>query len=209
MSASDIEAVLEELGETMRAVDQAALRKLQERLVAARRVFVAGAGRSGLVVRAFAMRLMHLGLHVYVVGDVTTPAFAAGDLLVIGSGSGETDSLCVVGRKAKALGGILAVVTIVPSSTLGQLADVVVRVDADSPKAAAQAGRPPRRSVQPMGTLFEQTMLLLLDAVVMRLAAARGTSPAMRTWSERVPESLSFAAGSGGYHLERWPGGGR
>ena len=177
MSASDIEAVLEELGETMRGVDPESLRKLQERLVAARRVFVAGAGRSGLVVRAFAMRLMHLGLQVYVVGDVTTPAFAAGDLLVIGSGSGETESLCAVGRKAKALGGVLAVVTIVPSSTLGQLAEVVVRVDAHSPKAAAQAAATRRRSVQPMGALFEQTMLLLLDAVVMRLAAARGTSP--------------------------------
>jgi len=177
MSASDIEAVLEELGETMRAVDPESLRKLQERLVAARRVFVAGAGRSGLVVRAFAMRLMHLGLQVYVVGDVTTPAFAAGDLLVIGSGSGETESLCAVGRKAKALGGVLAVVTIVPSSTLGQLAEVVVRVDAHSPKAAAQAAATRRPSVQPMGALFEQTMLLLLDAVVMRLAAARGTSP--------------------------------
>jgi len=100
-----------------------------------------------------------------------------GDLLLIGSGSGETESLCAVGRKAKALGGILAVVTIVPFSTLGQLAEVLVRVDAPSPKAAAQAGAQRRRSVQPMGALFEQTMLLLLDAVVMRLAAARGTSP--------------------------------
>jgi len=177
MSANDLETVLDELGETMRAVDPGGLRALEERLVAARRVFVAGAGRSGLVVRAFAMRLMHLGLQVYVVGDVTTPAFAAGDLLVIGSGSGETDSLCAVARKAKALGGVLAVVTIVPSSTLGQLAEVVVRVDAHSPKAAAQAAATRRRSVQPMGALFEQTRLLLLDAVVMRLAAARGTSP--------------------------------
>ena len=114
MSASDLEAVLDELGKALRAVDPGELRALQERVGAARRVFVAGAGRSGLVVRAFAMRLMHLGLQVYVVGDVTTPAFAAGDLLVIGSGSGETDSLCAVPRKAKALGGVLAVVTIVP-----------------------------------------------------------------------------------------------
>ena len=176
MRASDLEGVLDELGNAMRAVDPGELRALQERLGAARRVFVAGAGRSGLVVRAFAMRLMHLGLHMHEVGDVTTPAFAAGDLLVIGSGSDETDSLCAVAGKAKALGGVLAVVTIVPSSTLGQLAEVVVRVDAPSPKAAAQAGAP-RRSVQPMGALFEQTMLLLLDAVVMRLAAARGSSP--------------------------------
>jgi 6-phospho-3-hexuloisomerase len=177
MSSSDLDAVLDELRATTQAVDAGALGALQERLVGARRVFVAGAGRSGLMVRAFAMRLMHLGVQVHVVGDVTTPAFAAGDLLVIGSGSGETESLCAVGRKAKALGGVLAVVTIVPSSTLGKLAEVVVRVDAHSPKAAAQAGGARRRSVQPMGTLFEQTMLLLLDAVVMRLAAARGTSP--------------------------------
>jgi len=69
MSANDLETVLDELGETMRAVDPGGLRALEERLVAARRVFVAGAGRSGLVVRAFAMRLMHLGLHAHVVGS--------------------------------------------------------------------------------------------------------------------------------------------
>ncbi len=174
---SDLEAVLAEIGETVRAVDPAALQALEERIAGARRVYVAGAGRSGLVMRAFAMRLMHLGLTVHVVGDVTAPAFAPGDLLVVGSGSGETGSLCAVGRKARALGGMLAVITIVPTSTLGQLAEVVVRVDAPSPKAATGASPPPRRSVQPMGALFEQSMFLLLDAVVMRLAAARGASP--------------------------------
>src|SRR5437868_8212472 len=123
MSANDLKTVLDELGETMRALDPGGLRALEEQLVAARRVFVAAAGRSGLVVRAFAMRLMHLGLHAHVVGDVTTPAFAAGDLLVIGSGSGEPESPGALGRKANTLGGVLAAVTIVPSPTLGPPAE--------------------------------------------------------------------------------------
>jgi 6-phospho-3-hexuloisomerase len=177
MSAgTELEAVVGELGDLLRAVDAGALGALEARIAAAARVYVAGAGRSGLMVRAFAMRLMHLGLAVHVVGDVTTPAFQAGDLLVVGSGSGETGSLCTVARRAKALGGALAVVTIVPGSTLGQLADVVVRLDAPSPKATQPAGSPPRVSMQLMGSLFEQGLLLLLDTVVLRLAAARGAS---------------------------------
>jgi 6-phospho-3-hexuloisomerase len=175
MSAgTGLETVVGELGDLLRAVDAGSLDALQARVAAAARVYVAGAGRSGLMVRAFAMRLMHLGLAVHVVGDVTTPAFQAGDLLVVGSGSGETGSLCAVARRAKALGGALAVITIVPGSTLGLLADVVVRLDAPSPKAAQRPGAPPHPSVQPMGSLFEQGLLLLLDTIVMRLAATRG-----------------------------------
>ena len=89
MSANDLETVLDELAETMRAVDPGGLRALEERLGAARRVFVAGAGRSGLVVRAFAMRLMHLGLDGHMVGDMTTPALGEGDLLVVSAGPGS------------------------------------------------------------------------------------------------------------------------
>jgi 6-phospho-3-hexuloisomerase len=177
MSEADLDTVVGEVRGVLQAADAGAVRALEERIAAARRVYVAGAGRTGLMVRAFAMRLMHLGLEVHVVGDVTAPAFQAGDLLVIGSGSGETGSLCAIARRAKALGGSLALVTIVPSSTLGQLADAVVRLDAPSPKAASPSGGPPpRASVQPMGSLFEQSLLLLLDVVVMRLAAARGAS---------------------------------
>jgi 6-phospho-3-hexuloisomerase len=177
MSSTDLETVLGELHGVLQAVDVGAMRALEERIAAARRVYVAGAGRTGLMVRAFAMRLMHLGLQVHVVGNVTTPAFEAGDVLVIGSGSGETGSLRVIAQRAKALGGTLVVVTIVPTSTIGQMADVVVRLDAPSPKAAPPSGGPlPRASAQPMGSLFEQALLLLLDSVVMRLARARGAS---------------------------------
>lgn len=176
MSVKEISAVLGELGGVLARVDEAALRALEERVAGARRVFVAGAGRSGLMMRAFAMRLMHLGLEAHVVGDATTPSIQAGDLLVVGSGSGETESLRGMARRAREAGAALALLTTVPSSTIGGLADTVVRFDAPSPKAARVPGVAPPPSVQPMGSLFEQALLLSLDTVVLRLATARGAS---------------------------------
>lgn len=174
MSVPEFAVVLGEVGAALQEVDVTALEDLERRIGAARRVYVAGAGRSGLVMRGFAMRLMHLGLRVHVVGDVTTPAIEAGDLLVVGSGSGETESLAAMARKARRLGAGLAALTIVPSSTIGQLAELVLRVDAPSPKATPPPGTRP--SVQPMGSLFEQALLVLVDTIVLRLARARGAT---------------------------------
>ncbi len=176
MSVKELTAVLGEIGGVLANVEEAGLRALEEQIGGARRIFVAGAGRSGLVMRAFAMRLMHLGLHVHVVGDATTPSIQAGDLLVVGSGSGETESLRGMARRARQAGAALALVTTVPSSTIGGLADTVIRLDAPS-KAAQVPGTAARASIQPMGSLFEQALLLLLDTLVLRLAAARGASP--------------------------------
>ncbi|HYD43550.1 MAG TPA: 6-phospho-3-hexuloisomerase [Anaeromyxobacter sp.] len=176
MSVPEFAIVLGEMGAALQSVDAAPLADLERRIGAARRVYVAGAGRSGLVMRGFAMRLMHLGLQVHVVGDVTTPAIAAGDLLVVGSGSGETESLAAMARKARTLGAGLALVTIVPGSTIGRLAEVVLRLDAPSPKASPPPGAAPRASVQPMGSLFEQALLVLVDTIVLRLARTRGAT---------------------------------
>ncbi len=176
MSVPEFALVLDEVRAALQAVEGAALAELERRIGAARRVYVAGAGRSGLVMRGFAMRLMHLGLQVHVVGDVTTPAVGADDLLIVGSGSGETESLAAVARKARRIGAGLALITIVPASTLGQLADVVLRLDAPSPKASPPPGAAPRASAQPMGSLFEQALLVLVDTIVLRLARARGAT---------------------------------
>jgi 6-phospho-3-hexuloisomerase len=167
-------AVTAELARLLDEVDEGSVRAFEQALLTARRVFTAGAGRSGLMMRAFAMRLMHLGLAVHVVGGTTTPSLEPGDLLVIGSGSGETASLQAQARKARGLGAGVALVTIVPDSTIGKLSDPVIRIRAPSPKAAAVPGGQPASSVQPMGSLFEQGLLLLLDIVVMRMSEAKG-----------------------------------
>jgi 6-phospho-3-hexuloisomerase len=158
--------VIRELDRALKAISPQEAERLADLVLAANRIFVAGAGRSGLAMRAFAMRLMHMGFTAYVVGETVTPAVKADDLLVIGSGSGATATLVAIADKAKTLGASLALVTIFPGSRIGQLADAVVRIPASTPKADGDAQF---ASVQPMGSLFEQSLLIVLDIVVMRL----------------------------------------
>ena len=136
-------------------------------------ILVAGAGRSGFAVKAFAMRLMHMGFVAYVVGETVTPNLEADDLFVVGSGSGETGSLVNMAGQAKKIGAAVAVITIRPESSVGSIADVVIRIPAPTPKAEVDAGL---TSIQPMGSLFEQSLLLFLDAVILRLMEKQGNS---------------------------------
>ena len=82
--------ILGELGSILHQIDLKDTEKLMEGILSSERIFLAGMGRSGLIARAFAMRLMQIGLEVYFVRDATTPAIGKGDLLVAISGSGET-----------------------------------------------------------------------------------------------------------------------
>ena len=82
--------VLDELRHTLTAVDQESAKTFVNLVEEADEVFCAGAGRSGFQVKGFAMRLMHMGISSYVVGETCTPNIKEGGLLVICSGSGET-----------------------------------------------------------------------------------------------------------------------
>ena len=165
-----IDQIIEELRSTLAHVSNVQAEKLAEAIIGARAVFAAGAGRSGLTVRGFAMRLMHLGFQVYVVGDTTTPAITDEDLLLIGSGSGSTGSLVVSAKKARGIGAKIGLVTIQEDSEIGKLADIVLTIPAPSPKLA---GDQVSQSQQPLGSLFEQGLFLTLDAIVGMLMVKR------------------------------------
>ncbi|MGM0884715.1 MAG: 6-phospho-3-hexuloisomerase [Bacillota bacterium] len=160
-----VAAILSELNRAADQLEDEQADRLADRIIGAGRIFVAGAGRSGLMMRGFAMRLMHLGLDVYVVGDTVTRSLAKGDLLIIGSGSGETKSLIPMAEKARSLEGSVAALTIFPASTIGRLADIVIQMPG-APKDKADDNDV---TIQPMGSLFEQTLLLVCDAVILRL----------------------------------------
>lgn len=172
MTTDNLNRILSELAAVGSRLDGGAVERLADAIEAGSATFLAGAGRSGLLLRCSAMRLMHMGRRVFVVGEVVTPAIRAGDLLLVGSGSGETGSLVVMAKKAKNVGASLALVTANPSSTIAGMADVVVGISAPTPKAAGLGGA--AASAQPMGNLFEQAMFLLMDAVVMELMARSG-----------------------------------
>ncbi|MXW04293.1 MAG: 6-phospho-3-hexuloisomerase [Gemmatimonadetes bacterium] len=168
------QSILDELRQTLNQVSSDEVEALVREVTGARRVFVAGAGRSGLVMHSFAMRLAQLGLLVHVVGETTSSAIRPGDLLLIGSGSGVTDRLVRYAGKAAEAGARVAAATAVPDSPVARRADVVVVIPAPTPKSPKETSGQEQRSGQPMGTLFEQSLGVMLDACVMLLMARLG-----------------------------------
>jgi 6-phospho-3-hexuloisomerase len=140
------------------------------------RTFLLGEGRSGLVARSFAMRLMHLGFDVYVFGEVVTPAVRENDLVIAVSGTGETGPVNETARIAKQHGAKIAVVTSNTGSSLGKLAEQVVtirgRTEADEVSFLERQVTGVSISLTPLGTLFEINVMVFLDSVIAGLIAA-------------------------------------
>ncbi|MXN89730.1 6-phospho-3-hexuloisomerase [Flavobacterium sp. Sd200] len=144
------------------------------------RIFILSAGRSGFAMRSFAMRLMHLGLQVYFAGETTTPAIQEGDLLIAASGSGTTGSIVKAAEKAITVKANLVALTTNTQSPLAALAHHVVYIP-----AAEKEDHGGNRSKQYAGSLFEQFLLLLMDAVFFSLWKLDNT-PAEELWKRHA-----------------------
>ena len=149
--------ILSELSEVASHVDVAEMDALVCRMAKAKRIFVAGMGRSGLMARALAMRLMHLKMQVFVVGETTTPSIGRGDLLICCSRYGRSRSLSTYIDKAHEAKARAAVITMSTDTPLARKADHVFTI-------AVETGG---KSHQPLGTIFEQSLLLYCDALVL------------------------------------------
>ena len=146
----------------------------------ANRIFIIAAGRSGLSMRSTAMRLMHLGLQVFFVGDTTTPAISKGDLLLAASGSGTTSTIVRAAEKSVGAGATVVALSTNATSPLSALAKHVIIIP-----AAEKEDHGGNLSIQYAGSLFEQFLLLLLDAVFQSLWKIDGT-PAEELWKRHA-----------------------
>jgi 6-phospho-3-hexuloisomerase len=146
-----------------------------------RRVLIIGAGRSGLVGKSFAMRLMHLGFNVYVMGETINPAVGQDDLAIIISGSGSTALPVTVAEIAKKLGVRVLAITSNPDSSLGKVADRIVKIPGRSRVAQEEEYHSRQllgehESLAPMGTLFENSCMIFLDSLIAELMGHLGMS---------------------------------
>ena len=164
--------VLDEVGSALQKVDPAEVAALVTELRLADRIFVTGAGRSGLVLKMAAMRLMHLGLTVHVVGETTAPAIRAGDLLLAASGSGTTAGVVKAAETAAAQGARVAVYTTSKGSPLAAAAAAVVLIP-----AAQKTDHGSGLSRQYSGSLFEQVLFTATEAVFQSLWDEESTAP--------------------------------
>jgi 6-phospho-3-hexuloisomerase len=143
----------------------------------AKRIFVIGAGRSGLSMRSAAMRLMHAGYTVFVVGETTTPAIQEGDLLIAASGSGTTGSIVKAAEKAVAAGAKVLTFSTNTTSPLAVLSAHVAVIP-----AAQKQDHGGSISKQYAGSLFEQFILLLTDAIFQTII----NEPAEELWKRHA-----------------------
>jgi 6-phospho-3-hexuloisomerase len=165
---------LEPVARVLAKTDVSEVEAFERTLLGARRVFVTGLGRTGLMARGFAMRLMHLGRRVYHVGDVITPAIRRGDLLVICTRTGRSPVLLHYVRIAQRAGARVAVVTAQRGSPVAKRSDVILVLPSEQVPARKRAGTRGRVAAPPLGSVFEQAVLLVFDRMVMDLMTVLG-----------------------------------
>jgi 6-phospho-3-hexuloisomerase len=163
---SKLNKIMQEIDSVLSKISMDDIESFVHKIRSGNRIFVVGEGRSGLMAKSFAMRLMHLGATVYVVGETITPALEKGDALVAISGSGTTKSVVYIAEKAKTLGCLVLVMTTNPSSELGLLADFMLHV----PAATKYRVEGEQQSIQPLGSLFDQCAHLVFDTVCLEYA---------------------------------------
>ncbi|MEH7095185.1 6-phospho-3-hexuloisomerase [Neobacillus vireti] len=167
-----VSTILKEIETVLSQVREENLQELAVELQKAKRIFIIGEGRSGLMAKSFAMRLMHLGAAVFVVGETITPAIGEGDLLVAVSGSGTTKSVVWTAEKTQSLGCQVIAVTTNPESPLAAASSSILHV----PAATKYRRENELKTIQPLGSLFDQCVHLLFDTICLQYSQLSSVS---------------------------------
>lgn len=155
------ETIISECHQALQLIEPNAVAELVAKLLSAKQVYFIGVGRVMLALQSMAKRLAHLGLQTHCVGEITEPAITTRDLLVVGSGSGESLVPVAIARKAHSLGVQVVHIGSNPESSLMPLTTLFVRIPVQT-----KLGLPDEiASNQPMTSLFEQCLWLFGDAV--------------------------------------------
>ncbi|ALA16796.1 MULTISPECIES: SIS domain-containing protein [Chelatococcus] len=163
---------LDELGAVFARIDEQAVDAAVERIAAARRIALYGVGREGLQIKGFAMRLFHLGRAAAVVGDMTTPPLAEGDLLIVSAGPGAFSTVLALMGEARKAGAACLLVTAQPGGEAAKQADTVLAI----PAQTMADDRGPASSVLPMGSLYEGAQYILFEVMILKLKDKLGVS---------------------------------
>ena len=139
--------------------------RLTDEITSAHRIVLAGAGREGLMMRALAMRLYHLGLDVHVAGEMSCPPVGKGDLLFAAAGPGDLPTITALIDQAHKAGAATLCLTATPDGPTSRAADQVIHL----PAQTMASDRDPGASLLPMGSVFEGAMFLMFELLVLAL----------------------------------------
>ncbi|MEK6647066.1 MAG: 6-phospho-3-hexuloisomerase [Candidatus Firestonebacteria bacterium] len=168
--------VVTEIDKTLSNVSYNETEKFIKLLLKSNKVFVIGAGRVMLMAQAFAKRIAHLGIKTYVVGETTNPSANNKDLLIACSSSGETVSVVTIAKVAKKNNLKIATITARENSTLAKLSNLYVKISAPTKLRFESKEADGPESKQPLGNLFEQSLLLFFDIIAIMIIKEKGIS---------------------------------
>ena len=155
--------VLQEHNQVLMDVKDEEVEMLLDAIAEANCIQVFGMGRMKCAVRAFVMRLMHMGLDAHVVFDTTCPNIGPGDLLIVNCAC--TTIGYTVMKFARNLGAKVVAITANPNSKAAGLCDFTINL-----KGQVHGGRDYEiPSIQPMAALFEQAIFVFEDIVIQLL----------------------------------------
>lgn len=170
MSRAD--QILDELRPGLSGKVLAQIAPLCEQLAQAKRIVCVGVGREGLMMKALAMRLYHLGCDAHVVGDMTAPPVGPNDVLLVSAGPGDFSTIAALVDVAKGAGAKCICFTAQPDGPVPQAADLAIHLPAQTMASDAQA-----TSILPMGSLYEALMFLFFEMLVLDLRDHLGVAP--------------------------------
>ncbi|MCX6650219.1 MAG: SIS domain-containing protein [Methanomassiliicoccales archaeon] len=150
--------ILEEVKRTIEKVDEIVISQIIEALASSPKIFIYGVGRSGLVGKSFAVRLVQIGLNVHFVGDTTTPIVEKDDLVFIISNTGETMSAVQTANIVRRIGAVVITITGSRHSKLGIASNIVMEL--------VQPRDDQKKRMAPLGTIFELSSMVMLDSMV-------------------------------------------
>jgi|SRR5699024_6664960 len=159
------EKIVAELSDSLGSISEDEVQELVKMIKSADKVFFVGVGRVLLSLQAIAKRLAHIGIDTIVVGQITEPAITEKDLLIVGSGSGESTFPLAIAKKAKSYNSSVSHIGSNPDSSMNSYSDHFVRIPVQT--KLNRDGEV--QSIQPMTSLFEQSLLLLGDTVALMI----------------------------------------
>ena len=188
MMKKSINAILANINTATKYLDEDTIEEFLNGILNANNVFLMGAGRSGLVARAFAMRLMHLGISTYVIGETITPAINEGDCLIAVSGSGETESIVDAVKKTIERKAFVMSLTSNEDSSIAKCSKTHIYIKGRNKEdidKESESEDYTNRQIEgnytfftPLGTAFEITSLVFLDGLITELMGKMGKTEA-------------------------------
>ena len=161
-TSNTITSVMAEIQNSLLGINREKIQQLIELILSHKRIFIAGIGRSGLICKAFAMRLMQIGFMVFIVGETTTPAIQSDDLLISVSGSGRTGNSINIIKKAKDYGAYTFLITANNDSPMAEIADNFIFI----PAPTKFQNKTEETGSQLIGSLFEQSTFILFECII-------------------------------------------